>query len=190
MFRVKKVASSSDPRDPNLTFSDELFWIAHRSRGNGGGQPEDVPRRWRDIQGEERIALLPIYEAYMKGYEAPVDGTLLANWVDSPLVDGLIRNGIRTVEDLAHAPHDVVAAAGIGGIALQKRAQDHVKKGETTKSVAADLAVANAKIEELMAQVHALQTGIVSPQEREALAPKPKRPYTRRTNPVEATAAT
>jgi len=147
------VPSSSDPSDVDLTINRELFWIAHRSRGNGGGQPEDVPRRWRDVQGEERRALMPIYDAFMKGYAAPVNGTLLREWIDHPLIENLTRAGYLTVEDLANAPQNNVAGCGMGCLALQRKAQEYVTQGESTRAVSASLAAANAKIAELQAQM-------------------------------------
>lgn len=177
MFRLKQVPSSSDPHDQSLTVTEELYWIAHRSRTNGG-EPEDVPRRWRDIQGDERRAIMPIYEAWLKGFDAPEVGTPLARWIDSPLVEPMVRAGITTVEQLAASAQSVVAGCGMGCLAIQKKAQDYVRDQEANKSVNADLAATRAQLAELQAQVAKL-TGLTE-DEKSALAPKPKRPYTRR----------
>lgn len=70
-----------------------------------------------------------LYDAWLEGQEAPVNGTSVRNWpaILKHELRRLETAGIKTVEDLAAANEEVIAAIGMGGRSLKQRAEDWVK---------------------------------------------------------------
>lgn len=176
-FELRIVPTCSDTRSKDFGMTEELFWIAYRPRQNGG-QPEDTPRRWSAIEGEERQALLPIFDAWQKGIDAPVEGTPLRSWAGMvpSLLDGLLKSGINTVERLADTSEAVVAGCGVGCLALQVKAREYVKNSTADHLARAENAALKAQLEELQAQISALSdsgdSGTMSDKPRRGRPPK------------------
>lgn len=82
------------------------------------------------------------YDLWKEGQEIPLDGTPIAQWgaVSPAQVKNCLACHVRTVEDLAIANEDVIAALGMGGRDLQTRARTYL---ETAKSFGATSEVIN-----------------------------------------------
>lgn len=74
-----------------------------------------------------------LYDAWLEGQEAPVNGTSVRNWPAALKheVKRLEDAGVRTVEDLAVANEETLAALGMGARSLKQRAEDWVKAQES-----------------------------------------------------------
>lgn len=64
------------------------------------------------------------YEAWKKGYDAPVNGTDVRNWsaITPAQVKNLLAAGCRTVEDLAAANDQAMRSIGMGANELKRKA--------------------------------------------------------------------
>lgn len=108
------------------------------------------------------------YAAWKEGRELPVDGTPLRNWpVLSPAqLKNLEGLNLFTLEQLANATDDAVAALGMGGIALRQRARDFLSAqgGEAAKLSAAlesqreESKAKDLRIQSLEERLQALET--------------------------------
>lgn len=87
-------------------------------------ETEDRARKGR-IPQEWAKHFAGAYEFWLKGESAPEHGTPIKGWgVISPAMqDTLIKNGIRTVEDLALSGQAELMGVGMGALAMKQKAQ-------------------------------------------------------------------
>lgn len=92
------------------------------------------PALWAQIQGP--------YDAWRSGQEAPLSGTPLSavTFVSPGPLKTLQAMHIRTVEELAEANEDMLAAIGMGGRALKQQAIDYLREASSSGTVLAELA--------------------------------------------------
>lgn len=66
-----------------------------------------------------------IYDAFVEGREAPVDGTPIKDWppISPAQAEMCLRAEVRTVEDLATCSDSALERIGMGARALQQKAQ-------------------------------------------------------------------
>lgn len=106
------------------------------------GTSDEIPRVVKDwfsyLDAQERANRVPAkfveyykecYERWKKGEEAPLNGTPIKEW--PPLSPSeranLITIRIYTVEDLANANEDTLRQIGMGGRAMQQKAENWLK---------------------------------------------------------------
>lgn len=99
----------------------------------------------------------PAYKAWKEGYEAPANGTSLRAWpaVTSEQIEILIRNGVRSIEDLAEAPDHSIARVPLPGMQSLKRQAIEFLKNKDKADIAKQLADSKAANEALAEQLQA-----------------------------------
>ena len=94
-----------------------------------------------------------IYEQWKKGEDIPENGSALKLW--PPISPAHLKNcialHIRTVEQLAEAPDNLLKSIGPGAAALKRKAADWLK-------AASDIGVSTAEIEKLKVRIDELET--------------------------------
>jgi len=127
-----------------------------------------VAQEWLDSKRGD-----PFYRHYVESFNAwkdgeaePEVGTSVKNWPGaSPAqVAACLSANIKTVEDLATAPSSAIMRVGMGGVALQQKAQawlqsaqDHGKVAEEVVTLRRDKEDLTKRLSELEALVAALQ---------------------------------
>lgn len=163
-------------------------------RPRATGEPEETPRPWKSVQGEERDALMPLYLAWKRNEEAPIDGTPLTMWPEMvkypSILEALKRQSIRSVEDLASMPEGNAANIGAGTITLIEKARAWLTSAnkidkvlDENKRLVTENKALKDKLDFALARLSALDTpgsATLSPEEKAALTtrkkpgPKPK----------------
>ncbi len=114
------------------------------------------------------------YEMWKKGEELPETGTPIKGWaVLSPAQQAAVLHAnIRTVEDLAQATEEGIAAIGMGGRTLKARAADWLTaRGDGAGKTSAELEALRQKVADQTALIEQLQKNIAAI--KPAQAPKP-----------------
>jgi hypothetical protein len=134
----------------------------------GGNLIFDAPaQEWLDRKRNDEFYehYLKCFKAWQEGEAEPESGTSIRSWsVASPAnVEACKAANIKTVEDLATAPAQAIQRIGMGGVALQQKAQAWLQlaqdRGKTVEEVATlrrDNAEMKGQVEELTKQVEAL----------------------------------
>lgn len=93
------------------------------------------------------------FKEYKQGFEATPDGTAvkMCPIFTKSQVETLLGAGLRTVEDLAHAPEPALMRVGLGARALQESARNYL-------STASDVGRAAQKIGTLEIEIAGLKT--------------------------------
>jgi len=141
------------------------LWFATLSQAVGEGR---FKAEWLDAYRKG-------YKMWLEGQEIPVEGTPIKNWaVPTPSQrERLLSLNIRTVEDLAKAPDDVVAQVGMGAVALRQRAIDYfanrpaeqqAAEMEALRVRAQNLEADNQKLAETVKELTAKVNALTAPQ--------------------------
>lgn len=134
----------------------------------GGNLVFDAPaEEWLERKRQDKFHqhYVASFKAWKEGEAEPEIGTSIRSWpVASPAnIAACISANIKTVEDLATAPAQAIQRIGMGGVALQQKAQawlqtaqDRGKTAEQVATLSRDCAELKAQNEELTKQVEAL----------------------------------
>jgi hypothetical protein len=127
-------------------------WIATLQRES---QNNRFPREWLN-------SIESGYKDWKNGREAAVDGTPIANWpVLSPSQVVLLQQvGVRSVEDLATANEELIAALSLGGRALVDKAKAWVESSQDLGKVSSDIAALRVHNETLEATNKSLKSDL------------------------------
>ena len=145
---------------------------------------EDVAEDWlKKKQGDQfHEHYVKCFKAWKEGEAEPESGTSIRSWsVASPAnVAACFSANIKTVEDLATAPAQAIQRIGMGGVALQQKAQAWLQsaqdRGKTAEEVATlkrDKEALTARVDDLTRQVESLLAAAGTP-------PPPPRAKTQR----------
>lgn len=95
---------------------------------------EEEKRSWMEQPHKNHV--LPQYEAWKSGLEAPVDGTPLRDWagLTPSQLHQAITIGLRTVEDFAALSDEGLRAYGTGALTLKQRAKNYLETTHGTKA--------------------------------------------------------
>ena len=125
---------------------------------------EDVAEKWLkkqevkvkrgDLPAQILESYKAVFKAFKEGQELPVNGTAIKGWqVISPAQQkAIIAVGIRTVEDLAQATEEAIAAIGMGARDSKQKAQTWLKSADQGKSTVTINDLSN-KLERLEAKL-------------------------------------
>lgn len=140
---------------------------------------EDVAEDWLAKKRNDPFHdhYVKCFKAWQEGEAEPDAGTSIRSWpVASPAnIAACFAANIKTVEDLATAPASAIQRIGMGGTALQQKAQAWLQsaddQGKTSEKVATlerDKEALTARVDELTRQVEALlaAAGTPRPQSR------------------------
>ena len=105
------------------------------------------------------------YEAWKKGFEAPLNGTSVKEWayLSPAQAENFINLHILTVEDVAEMTEEAMSNFGMGSRTLREKAREYLKGKEVTDEISKENETLKAQIAELQAQM------------AELMADKPKR---------------
>jgi len=164
------------------------FWVDHRPIHDRPGEFKPVEQvKWakrgqpnhQTVEAISRVrknpqlwnAIEPYYKHWLKGQEAPTDGTPLEAWagVTKGQVQQLKLLLIRTVEELAQVGDGTMQRIGMGARTLVERAQAFVDHKRGSAVVEAALVSEREKRAELEGEVAELKAMV------EALTPPEKR---------------
>ena len=130
------------------------------------------PKWFEDFKGA--------YDFWKRGEEPPVNGLSVKNWsIATPAeVRTMLDTNIFSVEDMAQAPEDAIRRLGMGGRALQQKAQAFLAQadgGKVAEEIAAlkhENEVLRGRNQSLEEQVKALRAMLPSPVVAEQPAPR------------------
>lgn len=130
------------------------------------GSKDRIPRQvadwFRQLDQQVQEGRLPAewlaaykakYSAWKEGRAMPENGTPIINWpaVSPAQVKILLDANVRTVEDLAAANEQAIAAIGMGGRALKQRATDWLASAKDTGKMAEEMSALKAQNADLAA---------------------------------------
>lgn len=111
-----------------------------------------TPKKWLDMWRSQ-------YEQWLKGEEAPVNGTSIKNWsaITPAQVKTILRAGIYTIEDLALANDEGVRRLGMGGVDLKNKARAYVQASKDTGPLVMENAALKKENDQLMVSLKSLE---------------------------------
>jgi len=145
-----------------------------------------TPVAWERLPDMEKERFQEEYDAWKRGEEAPLNGFDIRKWpvlVDREIVELLVRNNIRTVEDLADANDSAMDAIGAGARSWQQDARDWLDAANDTGRVAEELSESRNQMADMQREIDDLKATLAAVRTEDA--PKAKRT---RKQPAEATA--
>jgi|SRR6478736_27961 len=106
---------------------------------------QEIPQEWA-------THFSALYKAFLEGEELPTTGTPLKTWpvINPAALKDLLKNGIRTVEDLADLPDSDLPTIGMGAVALKQKAKAWLLAAKDTGKVAEQVAAQNVQIAQLV----------------------------------------
>lgn len=121
---------------------------------------EDLLKTWR-TQPQERYK----YDAYMawkENSDAPVNGFPLKEWppISKPMLEGLNKVNIRSVEEFAELPDSVLINLGPGIRPLRDKAREWLKVASTTGRTTEEIQALKIEAEALKVENQRLQASI------------------------------
>ncbi len=162
--------------------SQEVHWVKWGKRGDpkhGGEDRISTVRKDRELWP----ALKPGYEAWLRGQDAPVNGTPLEAWpamTSAEQIYALKARNIRSVEDMALATDADLDGIGMHARKLREAAQYYVKAKDQAgaaesmrqqKAEVDNLSLRNSELEE---QMKAMQEQLRALTAAKATPPAPK----------------
>lgn len=100
------------------------------------------------------------YEAWKKGFEAPLNGTSVKEWayLSPAQAENFISLRILTVEDVAEMTEEAMGNVGMGARALRDKAREYLKGKEVSDEVARENQELKKQLDEMKAQIAELMT--------------------------------
>ena len=168
-----------DPQ-PDGTMRENV-WVEWTRKGTRNATTKEKIARLKKDAGPIWQALVPYYEHWKKGQDAPIDGTPLAVWpgATQALVKALEPYHMCSVEDLAKLSDGEMARVQVPGMrAFRDNARAFIEAQQTTAVVAGQMAEKDRQIEFLtteLAEIKALLASMSDGDDAEEDAPAPRK---------------
>lgn len=141
-------AHITPPYSKDVFITKVTDWLSNLDRDVAAGR---LPQEW--AANYKRA-----YQAWQSGQEIPLNGTPIKGWgiISPAMQETLVKQNIRTVEDLAACNDEGLRRLGMGAVELKNRAHAWLNTAKDTGKIAMENARLNEKVSMLEHQVESL----------------------------------
>ena len=153
-FKNLEVAYITRPGQRDTVVKEAALWLGDlEKRAADGMIPYSWPQAFREA-----------FRRWKAGEEIPVDGTPIKGW---PVLfpaqqQELLQLNIRSVEELAAAPEEVLGRIGMGAVDLRRKARNWLATAQNVGKVASQVTQLQAENANLLRQLAELQEAVAA----------------------------